>query len=137
MIFYGVGLYRVFDGYDTFQINCYHSPLLISRANDKTYSLFLFSLGESCQWRMFRIESKRSSNLNMSNLNTIGTTSRIDMDGVSLASYKDNSDVFPDNIAIVRLDWMSTLSIGIKATSPMLEIWPMSLISSTYMINWA
>jgi hypothetical protein len=60
--------------------------------------------GEICQRSIFTIEGKRSSNVNGYNLNTIGATSMIDRDGVSLASFKDNVDVFPDNVAIFRLD---------------------------------
>ena len=38
------------------------------------------------------------------NLNTTGATSMIDRDGANLASYKDNVNVFPDNIAVFRTD---------------------------------
>lgn len=34
------------------------------------------------------------------NLNTIGATSMVDVDGKSVASYADNVNVFPDNIAL-------------------------------------
>ena len=41
--------------------------------------------------------------MNVYNLNTVGATSMIDRDDVSLADSADNVDVFPDNIAIFRL----------------------------------
>lgn len=40
----------------------------------------------------------------MYNLNTVGAISMIDLDGVSVATYSDNVDVFPDNIAVFRLE---------------------------------
>ena len=36
------------------------------------------------------------------NLNTVGTTNMITRDGASLASFADNINVYPDNIALFR-----------------------------------
>lgn len=60
--------------------------------------------GESCQSSIFTIEGKDTSNINVYNLNTVGAISMIDLDGVSVAQYSDNVDVFPDNIAVFRLE---------------------------------
>ena len=58
-------------------------------ANDVSY----------CQTKIFSIEGS-SSNINIYNLNTIGSASMIDRDGLSLAFAGDNRNVFPDNIAL-------------------------------------
>ena len=42
--------------------------------------------------------------MNIYNLNTVGVESMITRDGVSLANYSDNVDVFPDTIAVFRLE---------------------------------
>lgn len=58
---------------------------------------------ENCQARIFSIEGKHSESVNVYNLNMVGATSMIDVDGKSIANYSDNLDVFPDNIAVFRL----------------------------------
>ena len=78
---YGAGLYSFFKNYNT---SC-------SAAGN----------GETCQPRIFSLEGSLS-NVDVYNLNTIGATSMIDRDGVSLASYADNVNVFPDTIALFR-----------------------------------
>ena len=78
---YGAGLYSFFDNYST---TC-------SNAGN----------GEACQSRIFDIEGN-VRNINVYNLNTIGATSMINQNGVSLASYADNVNVFPDTIALFR-----------------------------------
>ncbi len=60
--------------------------------------------GDNCQSSIFSIEGKKTSNINVYNLNTVGAISMIDLDGVSVATYSDNVDVFPDNIAVFRLE---------------------------------
>ena len=42
-----------------------------------------------------------TKNINVYNLNTVGATSMIDKDGVSVAQYLDNEE-FPNNIAVFR-----------------------------------
>jgi glucan 1,3-beta-glucosidase len=64
--------------------------------------------GETCQTQIFGIdtggakdkESKHDSSVYVYNLNTIGATSMIDEDGVSVASYADNINAFQDTIAL-------------------------------------
>ncbi|MCJ1391404.1 hypothetical protein MMC18_004268 [Xylographa bjoerkii] len=81
LMVYGAGLYSFFDNYST---TC-------SNAGN----------GETCQSRIFDIEGN-VRNINVYNLNTIGATSMINQNGVSLASYADNINVFPDTIALFR-----------------------------------
>ena len=52
---------------------------------------------------IFDIEGS-SSNIKVYNLNTVGSTSLINENGKSLASYADNVNVFPDTIALFRTD---------------------------------
>ena len=79
---YGAGLYSFFNNYKT---NCSN-----------------FGNGETCQPRIFEIDGTVGGNLDVYNLNTVGATNMIDENGVSLASYADNIDVFPDTIALFR-----------------------------------
>ena len=58
---------------------------------------------ETCQTAIFDIEGS-SSNINVYNLNTVGSTSLINKNGKSLASYADNVNVFPDTIALFKTD---------------------------------
>ncbi|KAL8825282.1 MAG: hypothetical protein Q9191_004507 [Dirinaria sp. TL-2023a] len=56
--------------------------------------------GETCQTMIVDIEN--SSNINVYNLNTVGATSMVNVNGKSLASYTDNVNVFPDTIALFQ-----------------------------------
>lgn len=58
---------------------------------------------ETCQTMIFDIEGP-SSNINVYNLNTVGSTSLVNRDGKSLANYADNVNVFPDTIALFKTD---------------------------------
>jgi glucan 1,3-beta-glucosidase len=78
---YGAGLYSFFDNYNT---SC------SAQGN-----------GETCQPRILSFEGTLS-NVDIYNLNTVGATSMIDRDGVSLASYADNVSGFEDTIALIR-----------------------------------
>jgi glucan 1,3-beta-glucosidase len=94
ILVYGAGLYSFFDNYST--------------------SCSATGNNETCQTQIFGIDTGMGSGYSQSrtgqsevyvyNLNTIGATSMIDRDGMSLASYKDNVNVFPDNIAVFRTD---------------------------------
>jgi glucan 1,3-beta-glucosidase len=94
ILIYGAGLYSFFDNYST----------ICSNAGN----------GETCQTQIFGIDTGLGSGYNQEktgqsevyvyNLNSIGATSMVDRDGVSLASYADNVNVFPDNIAVFRTD---------------------------------
>jgi len=102
---YGAGLYSFFNDYN----NCKTPtllylpilyPLLI---NEQTACSFPIN-GETCQSSIFSIEGPKTKNINVYNLNTVGAISMIDLDGVSVARFADNVDVFPDTIAAFRLE---------------------------------
>lgn len=57
--------------------------------------------GENCQARIVSIEGS-TTNVNVYGLNTIGSLSMIDKDGTSLASWKDNVNVYPANVMMFR-----------------------------------
>ena len=57
--------------------------------------------GEACQSAIFSVDSTASS-VSVYNLNTVGSTSMINIGGQSYASYAQNIDVFPDTIALFR-----------------------------------
>jgi glucan 1,3-beta-glucosidase len=78
---YGAGLYSFFNNYNT---SC-------SAAGN----------GETCQPRISSLEGSLSD-IDIYNVNTVGATSMINRDGLSLASYADNVNVFPDTIALFR-----------------------------------
>jgi glucan 1,3-beta-glucosidase len=56
--------------------------------------------GENCQSRIVSLE--KVSNINIYGLNTIGSLSMLERDGQSVASWKDNVNVFPANIILYR-----------------------------------
>lgn len=81
---YGVGLYSFFDNYST-----------ACSAQDA---------GAICQTRILSIEGDRLSyDINIYNLNTVGTTNMITRDGVDLASNVDNNGPFVDTINLFRI----------------------------------
>lgn len=83
------------------------SNILIYGANH--YSFFTnyaqtcstFEAGQNCQARMVRLQGTLS-NVNIYNLNTIGSTSMIDWAGTMVAGYADNENVYPSTIAMFR-----------------------------------
>ncbi|KAK8037907.1 glucan 1-3-beta-glucosidase [Apiospora phragmitis] len=78
---YGAGHYSFFSSYST--------------------TCSTVEAGETCQSRIVSIEGA-SSNINIYNLNTIGSLSMLERDGRSVASWQDNVNVYPANIAIYR-----------------------------------
>jgi len=81
ILVYGAGHYSFFSNYDT--------------------SCSTKSAGEACQTQIVDLEGSLS-NVNIYNLNTIGSQSMITMSGSSLASWSDNANVYPDTIALFR-----------------------------------
>ncbi|KAI1172087.1 glycoside hydrolase family 55 protein [Nemania sp. FL0916] len=77
---YGAGFYSFFNNYST--------------------TCSTVAAGENCQSRIVSLE--KVSNINIYGLNTIGSLSMLDRDGTSLASWKDNVNVFPSNIIMYR-----------------------------------
>ncbi|KAJ9151295.1 Glucan 1,3-beta-glucosidase [Pleurostoma richardsiae] len=78
---YGAGHYSFFDNYST--------------------TCSTFSAGENCQARIVRLQGS-VSNINIYNLNTIGSQSMIDQDNTQVAYYADNVNVYPSNVALYR-----------------------------------
>ncbi|KAJ4985982.1 glucan -beta-glucosidase [Stagonosporopsis vannaccii] len=82
---YGVGLYSFFDNYST--------------------ACSAVGAGAVCQTRIFSIEGDRLSyDIDIYNLNTVGSTQMITRDGVDLASNVDNNSTFVDTINVFRID---------------------------------
>ena len=111
---YGAGLYSFYNSYNT----CESLPLSLNTQDPYIHSHSTNELtnlppptacsvpgnGEACQYSLLSIEGGQTSNVNIYNLNTVGVESMITRDGVSLANYSDNVDVFPDTIAVFRLE---------------------------------
>ncbi|KAK8065952.1 glucan 1-3-beta-glucosidase [Apiospora hydei] len=81
MMIYGAGHYSFFSSYST--------------------TCSTIEGGENCQSRIVSIEGA-SRNINIYNLNTIGSLSMLDRDGRSIAKWQDNVNVYPANIAVYR-----------------------------------
>lgn len=78
---YGAGLYSFFDNYST--------------------ACSTFVAGQTCQARITSIEGV-ADNVNIYNLNTIGSQSMLNRNGAMVAWYNDNVNVFPSNIAVYK-----------------------------------
>ncbi|APA15899.1 hypothetical protein sscle_15g106690 [Sclerotinia sclerotiorum 1980 UF-70] len=81
---YGAGLYSFFDNYNT---SC------SDQGN-----------GEACQARIFSLEGN-NTDIGIYNLNTVGTTNMITIDGRDFGNYSDNLAGFVDHIALFRSEW--------------------------------
>jgi glucan 1,3-beta-glucosidase len=51
---------------------------------------------------IFSIEGSHSKNIDVYNLNTLGSTQMVTRDGKNLATFSDNVNVYPDTIAYFR-----------------------------------
>ncbi|TEY82442.1 hypothetical protein BOTCAL_0029g00310 [Botryotinia calthae] len=78
---YGAGMYSFFNNYST---------ACSAQGN-----------GEACQARIFSLEGD-SLNVGIYNLNTVGITSMITIDGIDVANYSDNIAGFVDHIALFK-----------------------------------
>ncbi|KAK9771541.1 putative Pectate lyase superfamily protein-domain-containing protein [Seiridium cardinale] len=81
VLIYGAGHYSFFSSYST--------------------TCSTVDAGETCQSRIVSLEGT-ISNVNIYNLNTIGSLSMINRDGTSLASWSDNVNTFAANIAVFK-----------------------------------
>jgi glucan 1,3-beta-glucosidase len=81
LLVYGAGHYSFFSSYST--------------------TCSTVEAGETCQSRIVSLEGN-ISNVNIYNLNTIGSLSMINRDGTSLASWQDNVNTFAANIAVFK-----------------------------------
>ena len=106
ILVYGAGLYSFFNNYSTSKLAPSSPTLHILSQNRKLtrrdQACSNYGNGETCQERIFDIEGNGINNVDVYNLNTIGTTDMITENGARVASYADNINVYPDNIALFR-----------------------------------
>ncbi|KAK0708067.1 pectate lyase superfamily protein-domain-containing protein [Lasiosphaeris hirsuta] len=81
ILVYGAGLYSFFSNYST--------------------TCSTFDAGQTCQARITSIEGS-AENVNIYNLNTIGSRSMLNRDGAQVAWYADNVNVFPSNVVVYK-----------------------------------
>ena len=81
VLVYGAGCYSFFSNYST--------------------QCSTFTAGQTCQSRIVSIEGS-ADNVNIYNLNTIGSLSMLNRDGAMVAWYNDNVNVFPSNVAVYK-----------------------------------
>jgi len=97
---YGVGLYSFFNNYNT--------------------SCSAIGAGAACQNRILSIEGGRNSyDVNLYNLNTVGSIHIVTRDGVDLAWEGDNNSSFVDTVNLFRIDGFGLehgleLAIGVE-----------------------
>ncbi|KAK2599641.1 hypothetical protein N8I77_011378 [Diaporthe amygdali] len=78
---YGANHYSFFDEYST--------------------TCSTFSAGQTCQARVVGLQGT-NSNINVYNLNTIGSVSMLDNSGTTVAGFAANENVYPSTIALFR-----------------------------------
>lgn len=61
-----------------------------------------FAAGQTCQAKIVGLEGA-NTNINIYNLNTIGSISMLDNAGTTVALFSDNENVYPSTIAFFRL----------------------------------
>ncbi len=93
----GWGL-RVLGSHD---VNVYGAGLY-SFFNNNNVSCSAAGNGEACQSHVLSVEGG-SSAVTIYNLNTVGVTSLLTVDGNEVASYSDNLDGFVDTVAFIRV----------------------------------
>ncbi|KAL2175005.1 glycoside hydrolase family 55 protein [Thermothelomyces heterothallicus CBS 202.75] len=81
VLVYGAGLYSFFSDYST--------------------ACSTFDAGQTCQQRITSIEGS-AANVNLYNLNTIGTREMLTRDGRRVAWYADNQNTFASNVAVYK-----------------------------------
>jgi glucan 1,3-beta-glucosidase len=81
VLVYGAGLYSFFSDYST--------------------ACSTFSAGQTCQQRITSIEGA-ASNVNIYNLNTIGTREMLSRNGARVAWFADNVNTFASNVAVYK-----------------------------------
>ncbi|POS78851.1 exo-beta-1,3-glucanase [Diaporthe helianthi] len=70
--------------------------------NDYSTSCSTFAAGQTCQAKIVGLQGT-NSNINIFNLNTIGSISMLDNSGTTVARFSDNANVYPSTIAMFRL----------------------------------
>ncbi|KAH7317231.1 pectate lyase superfamily protein-domain-containing protein [Rhexocercosporidium sp. MPI-PUGE-AT-0058] len=86
VLVYGAGLYSFFSNYSAACSNPINPP----------------GNGGGCQTRIFSIEGFTSTNINVYNLNTVGSQEMVTKNGVNMANFSDNGNVYPDTIALFK-----------------------------------
>lgn len=81
VLVYGAGLYSFFSDYST--------------------ACSTFTAGQTCQQRITSIEGS-AANVNLYNLNTIGTREMLTRNGGRIAWYADNENTFASNVAVYK-----------------------------------
>ncbi len=81
ILVYGAGTYSFFSDYST--------------------TCSTFATGQSCQARINSLEGN-ISNVNIYNLNTIGSVSMLNRNGQQVAYFNDNVNVFPSCVAVYK-----------------------------------
>lgn len=76
------------------------SPVADERGESADCSTF--AAGQTCQAEIVSLEGS-NSNINIYNLNTIGSISMLNNAGASVARFSDNENVYPSTVALVRL----------------------------------
>ena len=76
-----------------------YGPGLYSFFNNNNVTCSNVGEGETCQNRIFSVES---SDVSVYNLNTVGTTEMITLDGNDVAYWGDNVNGFIDTVALFR-----------------------------------
>ncbi|KAK4162860.1 glucan 1,3-beta-glucosidase [Cladorrhinum sp. PSN259] len=82
VLVYGAGLYSFFNDYST--------------------SCSTFDAGQVCQQRITSIEGPGTQNVNLYNLNTIGTREMLNRDGNRIAWFADGRNTFASNLAVYK-----------------------------------
>jgi glucan 1,3-beta-glucosidase len=101
IIIYGAGHYSFFSSYSTGKsaLLSPYSPLGTVFLLTQHQACSTIAAGETCQSRIVSLEGT-NSNVDIYNLNTIGSLSMIDINGVSNAKWSDNVNTFAANIAV-------------------------------------
>lgn len=69
---------------------------------DESAACSTFAAGQTCQAKIVGLQGT-NSNINIYNLNTIGSISMLDNSGTTVAGFADNENVYPSTVALFRL----------------------------------
>ena len=104
VLLYGAGFYSFFNNYDGSKFSSSHPPSELQGHKVHTNKPPACSApGQlDCQISIVSLEGTLS-NVNAYAFNTVGATNMLTANGVSLASFSDNVNVFQDTIALFQL----------------------------------
>lgn len=69
---------------------------------DESVACSTFDAGQTCQAKIVGLQGT-NSNINIYNLNTIGSISMLDNSGTTVALFSANENVYPSTVAMFRL----------------------------------